>query len=93
MGEARYRTAKGLAGLFTDRSGFADRLAALLPLFALKWCMIVLNEFLAGENARRVFSGSDEDHESVLERQLGLAEAMLAQAVSGDVVSRLIEQN
>ncbi|BDQ32992.1 aminoglycoside phosphotransferase family protein [Pseudodesulfovibrio portus] len=92
VGEARYRVAGRMADLFGDRPGFADRLRALLPLFALKWCMIVLNEFLAGENARRAFAGLDDDHESVLRRQLGLAEAMLERA-RGDIASRLIEQN
>ena len=93
VGDARYRVAGRMVDLFGDRPGFADRLKALLPLFALKWCMIVLNEFLSGENARRVFSGIDEDHESVLRHQLGLAEAMLERAVSGDVAARLVEHN
>lgn len=93
VGEARYRVAGRLAGLFMDRPGFADRLRALLPLFALKWCMIVLNEFLAEENARRAFAGCGRDHETVLRRQLGLAEAMLGRAVSGDIAARLIQQN
>lgn len=93
VGDARYRVAGRMVDLFRDRPGFTDRLKALLPLFALKWCMIVLNEFLSGENARRVFSGVDEDHESVLRHQLGLAEAMLERAVSGDVAARLVEHN
>lgn len=91
-GEGRYRVAGRMAGLFLDRPGFAVRLAALLPLFGLKWCMIVLNEFLAGENARRAFAGTTDDHEFVLRRQLGLAGAMLDLAGS-DVATRLIEQN
>ena len=91
-GEARYRVAGRMAGLFMDRPGFADRLRALLPLFALKWCMIVLNEFLAGENARRAFAGRDQDLDTVLRRQLGLAEAMLGRAGS-DIAARLTEQN
>lgn len=93
VGSARYRVAGRMVSLFKEQPGFVDRLKALLPLFGLKWCLIMLNEFLAGENARRVFSGNDEDYESVLERQLGLAEAMLEKAVSGDVVARLVEQN
>ncbi|MBG0791675.1 MAG: phosphotransferase [Desulfovibrionaceae bacterium] len=93
VGESRYRVAGRMAGLFMDRPGFAERLKALLPLFALKWCAIVLNEFLAGENARRAFAGRDRDYESVLRRQLGLAQAMLERAVSGDIAARLIKQN
>lgn len=93
IGIERYRAARGMISLFGDQREMRDRLKALLPLFGLKWCMIVLNEFLAGENARRVFSGSDEDYESVLRRQLNLAETMLGQAVGGDIVARLVEQN
>jgi len=91
-GESRYRVAGRMVDCFRDRPGFTDRLRALLPLFALKWCMIVLNEFLAGENARRAFAGHGADHESVLRHQLGLAEAMLERA-RGDIAARLVEQN
>ncbi|HBE94415.1 MAG TPA: hypothetical protein DDW80_03040 [Desulfovibrio sp.] len=68
-----------LAGL--GDPGLRPRLAALLPLFGLKWCMILLNEFLAADFARRTFSGERRDRAEVLRRQLDKARAMLAQSL------------
>jgi hypothetical protein len=78
--EARTAFARAvLAGL--GDPGLGPRLAALLPLFGLKWCMILLNEFLAADFARRTFSGERRDRAEVLRRQLDKARAMLAQSL------------
>lgn len=55
------------------------RAVALFPLFGIKWCCILLNEFVPRDLARRAFAGSDrtEAHERVLARQLGKARDML----------------
>jgi hypothetical protein len=37
----------------------ARRLRRLYPLWALKWCLILLNEFVPSEQARRRFAGSN----------------------------------
>lgn len=64
------------AGLLADlpAEGLADRLAALLPALCVNWAMIVLNEFLAGDAARRRFADVRRD----LDGQLAKAAAYLA---------------
>lgn len=48
------RFENGAVALFGARDPqFADRLAALRPLFGLTWCLILLNEFLPETAARR----------------------------------------
>lgn len=52
-----------------------NRLRCLHPLFGLRWCMIVLNEFLPTGWARRSYASSAiEDWEIVKKRQLQKAE-------------------
>jgi len=58
------------------------RLEALLPVFGLKWCMILLNEFLNTDLARREFAGVVGERDELLHRQLDKARAMLAQALA-----------
>jgi hypothetical protein len=55
----------------------AWRQEALLPVFGLKWCLILLNEFLRTDYARREFAGVVGGRDAVLKRQLRKAEAML----------------
>ena len=38
--------------------GLRERVAAYYPLFGLKWCLILLNEFLPNQILRRRFAGS-----------------------------------
>lgn len=57
---------------------FKARAKALYPLFRLKWCLIILNEFIPAEQARRRFSGaSPEDENRKLQTQLDKAEKIL----------------
>lgn len=50
------------------------RLSAWLPLWCIKWCCIILNEFVPDENARRIFSdGEPQDRTSLLRCQLDKA--------------------
>lgn len=93
LGDERLRLASAMLGLFNDQPEIEKRFRALFPLFGLKWCMILLNEFIAGDNARRVFSGSDDDYESVLERQLAKAEEMLTRAENDVVLDALVATN
>jgi hypothetical protein len=72
---------------FRSDATFAARLRASLPLYALRWTMILLNEFLPERWARRVLAGTQADRETILCRQLGKARAMIARAESGSVVA------
>lgn len=48
-------------GMLDDRPEGAphrDRFLVLLPLYRLKWCCIMLNEFLLADRQRRVFAGA-----------------------------------
>lgn len=54
------------------------RLQVYAPLWRLKWCAIVLNEFVPRERARRDFAGiSPPVREQLLYRQLAKAEKLL----------------
>jgi hypothetical protein len=59
-----------------------DRFDALFPLFGLKWCLILLNEFLPEHLLRRKFAGmSERDRETRQIEQLAKAKNMLRLAV------------
>jgi len=58
----------------SDRS-FSHRLALLYPLFSLRWCAILLNEFLPERWSNRVAAGEAADWVSAKERQLQRARA------------------
>jgi hypothetical protein len=53
------------------------RVRTLFPLFGLKWCCIVLNEFVREERARRSFSLGAEQTEARRLGQLAKAQRML----------------
>jgi len=61
---------------FSDGRRLAERIELFYPLLGLKWCLILLNEFVPGDLARRRFSGS-EVH---LVEQLRKAALMLEKA-------------
>jgi hypothetical protein len=71
------------AGLEPDDPGLAARLEAYLPLFAAKWCFILLNEFVPCDRERREFAGRGCDP-GRLAGQLAKARRMLGR-VSGRV--------
>jgi hypothetical protein len=62
-----------LGGLFERDPDYAVRFEALFPLVALRWALIVLNEFLPGMQARRVAAGRSGDWPSVRTIQLNKA--------------------
>lgn len=47
-----------------------QRIELLLPIYQIKWCCIVLNEFLPWGRSRRIFIDSISDSESIKEEQL-----------------------
>ena len=62
---------------FEEPALHLDRMQVLLPLYRLKWCCIVLNEFLPAGAARRRFAGLDDGQEVRRQQQLAKARAML----------------
>jgi hypothetical protein len=72
----RFRQAATL--LYGDDPGFATRLAAYLPLFGLRWVLILLNEFIPERWQRRVLAGETGSWSDVKARQLAQARAFLA---------------
>lgn len=74
----RARLAQGLDAVFGADANWRGRVEALYPLFGLKWCMIMLNEFLPSHIARNRFTERDSaEIEAVQAQQLGAAAAML----------------
>ncbi len=61
-----------------DRPRFRDRARLLLPAYELKWCCIMMNEFLPVGDDRRAFARGNEGHESRRLGQLHKIEAALA---------------
>jgi hypothetical protein len=59
--------------IYGSDPNFRRRLALLYPLFALRWCMILLNEFLPERWANRLNAGTEADWESAKQRQLDRA--------------------
>ena len=84
----RERFVSAMLRRFESRGALASRLAVEYPLFGLKWCMILLNEFLRADLERRTFAmGEAASGQECLERQLKKAERMLDRVMHefGDV--------
>jgi hypothetical protein len=61
------------ASIYGSDPTFRRRLALLYPLFSLRWCTILLNEFLPERWANRVAAGEAADWPSAKQRQLDRA--------------------
>ena len=69
---------------FSAHPELSDRLECLYPLFGLKWCMIMLNEFIPKDLERREFAArASVDGAAAQMRQLGKSRAML-QKIMGE---------
>jgi hypothetical protein len=55
----RLRLAEGILAGFQDQPWLRDRARLAFPLFGIKWCLILLNEFLPGHLERRRFATPD----------------------------------
>lgn len=73
---ARFR--RGALALYGADPGFAERLRAYLPLFGLRWVLILLNEFIPERWRRRVLAGESGNWSEVRARQLAGAGDFLA---------------
>jgi hypothetical protein len=78
--ERRHQFAEGLIVGLAAIPGLARRTRLAFPLFGIKWCQILLNEFLPGPMERRAFAdrsaGSREERQT---RQLLKAQGKLRQ--------------
>jgi len=74
----RERFRAGAEALYGDDPDFAARLAAVFPLFGLKWALIVLNDFLPEFRERRIASGDERSWADAKTEQLGKASTLLA---------------
>ncbi|GIX46866.1 MAG: aminoglycoside phosphotransferase [Candidatus Tectimicrobiota bacterium] len=80
---------KALAA-FADLPGLATRVRYLYPLFGLKWCLILLNEFVPAERARRRFAqGAACLGEAYRRQQLAKAERLLRSLVHAEPLTLL----
>ena len=75
---ARFRT--GACVVYGADPGFARRLHLLMPLYAIRWTLILLNEFLPERWARRQWARGPLDRDAVLSTQLAKARTMLLHA-------------
>jgi len=64
--------------LYGEDASFAMRLEALLPLYGLRWVLILLNEFLPERWQRRVLAGTVENWSEAKALQLDKARNLLA---------------
>ena len=71
--------AKLIFPAFESDPGFFDRFRAASPIYGLKWCLILLNEFFPDQFGRRRFAKSAElDWDTARGEQLKKARQMLA---------------
>jgi hypothetical protein len=75
--EERRQFYEGAAALYADDPDFQTRLGLCFPLYGIRWCLIILNEFLPGLWARRTFSGGGRDWSTAKREQLNKARTML----------------
>lgn len=74
------RFRRGAGRLYADDPGLPARFDCLFPLYQLKWCTIMLNEFIAADLQRRRFAGDDRPDAAAIRRdQLRKAVALLRQ--------------
>jgi phosphotransferase family enzyme len=74
--------ARAAADIYGGDQSFCSRFNFLYPLFGLRWCLILLNEFLPERWAARVHAGEQLDWDSVRIRQLKRARTLLTATIS-----------
>ncbi|MCK5230046.1 MAG: hypothetical protein KAR13_07260, partial [Desulfobulbaceae bacterium] len=50
---------EGLSAVSSEPDSLKLRINLLLPVYRIKWCFIILNDFLPESDRRRAFAGSD----------------------------------
>jgi hypothetical protein len=72
------RFVRGILPHFSNDAGLPERVVSVYPLFGIKWCMILLNEFLPAHLLRRQFAGIGCKEQFTLQmNQLEKAKRML----------------
>jgi hypothetical protein len=66
----------GFEGQASADPGYRQRIALYLPLIGLRWCLILLNEFLTAGLARRRHAGQNEDAAAAQARQMAKARVL-----------------
>jgi hypothetical protein len=74
----RLRFRKAAQDVYSNDSAFVRRLSTYLPLFGLRWVLILLNEFIPERWQRRVLAGDVESWDEAKTRQLARAKSFLA---------------
>ena len=77
--ELRGRFARGVLRGLEAIPGLALRTRLAFPLYGIKWCLILLNEFLPGPLERRTFADPGRSREERQARQLLKAQRKLGQ--------------
>lgn len=67
------RFVAAIGAVYGADAALRDRLRLLFPLFALRWCTILLNEFLPERWAHRLHAGVQSDWAAAKQRQLDRA--------------------
>lgn len=75
--DLKNRFLRSMLNSFSDIKGLLNRVKIVYPLFGMKWCLILLNEFVPEFISRRVFSGGHIDHHVKQTEQLFKARQML----------------
>ena len=76
--ELKKKFASAVFRRFSDYPALVDRVESVYPLFGLKWCMILLNEFVADSLQRRQFAAvTVQDRSELQMQQLEKARRML----------------
>jgi hypothetical protein len=81
--ELKRRFFTGMTGAFAGVPDLPRRVRVVYPLFALKWCAILLNEFTLEDGARRCFAGGAQGERDGA-AQIQKARSMLARATNDD---------
>jgi Phosphotransferase enzyme family len=80
--EFQSRLAQSFDEIFGGDPDWRPRVELLYPLFSLKWCMIILNEFRTEQIARRRYvDRSGEEVHVIQMRQLDAARALLERTI------------
>ena len=77
-GPQRRRFRQAAEGIYGSDPAFGHRLSAYLPLFGLRWVLILLNEFIPERWQRRILAGDAESWDDAKVRQLARAKAFMA---------------
>lgn len=80
--QCQNRFCRGMIDIFQADKEFEQRLLQLLPLYGIRWALILLNEFLPDRWQARVFAGETASWEEIKSMQLEKSRTTLNKAVA-----------